>query len=371
MMAHRIRWAALPGAVYFLDTCFLTDHDIPEVFWDALRTRRVAITPGILHELRGWISSPSCNQCFHKDVVAALRRESRCVDLIQPVFFDFNMRETVTYYTRLLGLRKHYPCMVRKTFEELGEPFTDEDVERVCRKDLQDRGWRMAKKAMADYGKPNLLADEELVAWAILYAIATGRETTILTRDSDVMEQFYKAIYLLDTHYRGMLIADHYSLHPWTFEHRTLSDEERRWMSMAFRGDDDTLIRLPRDYESTLLPPTVLSVMVYCWLFRGRPPEIHIDGLTFGAETAMARLLDVKAITRGLNTNLLQGRNCHVCVAPKHQHIYGGWGIISDDVQQEWQGTKISVADMDLSILRIENVSHVAVTPLHLPPTAF
>jgi len=85
----------------------------------------------------------------------------------------------------------------------------------------------------------------------------------------------------------------------------------------------------------------------------------------------MARLLDVKALTRGLNTNLLQGRNCHVCVAPKYQHIYGGWGIISNDVQQEWQETRISAVDMNLSILRIEKVSHLAVTPLLLPPTAF
>ena len=126
---------------------------------------------------------------------------------------------------------------------------------------------------MPDFNKPNLLADEELVVWSILHALVTGNETMILTRDSDVLEQFYKAIYLLDTHYHSMLIADRYALHPWTFKRKKL-DESFRWMREAFCGEDDTLIRLPKNSDFVFLPPTAHPVMVHCFMLRQAPQNL-------------------------------------------------------------------------------------------------
>jgi len=363
-LAHQIRNSSLPPAVFFLDTAFLTDHEIPETVWDALRTRRVAITPAILYELQDWIATPFYNRSFRKDVVAAITGNSPHVAFLDPTRFPFNVQRAATYYTRLLGLRKQYPRMVKETLTEKGEPFSQEDFERICQQDLQDRGWRMAKKAMGDYGKPNFLADEELVVWAILYAIVTGSETMILTRDSDVLDQFYKAIYLLDSHYHSMLIADRYALHPWTFKHRRL-EESLCWMREAYCGDEDALIRLPENSAFAFLPRIGHSVMLYCRMLRGQPPHLHCSGLTFCAEIEMARVLDAKAMTRGLNTVELRGNNCHVCPAPKHQHIFGGWGIVSKDVQIQWLDTRISVTDANLSILRIEKTAHVGAIHPH------
>jgi hypothetical protein len=42
----------------------------------------------------------------------------------------------------------------------------------------------------------------------------TGRETTILTRDHDLMDQFYKLIFLIDTHDQSMLFANKYVASP-------------------------------------------------------------------------------------------------------------------------------------------------------------
>lgn len=54
--------------------------------------------------------------------------------------------------------------------------------------------------------------DEAPVYLAVERALITGKQTLVLTRDADVEEQF-KLLWLIDTHYREMLLADRYVLH--------------------------------------------------------------------------------------------------------------------------------------------------------------
>ena len=54
--------------------------------------------------------------------------------------------------------------------------------------------------------------DEAPVYLAVERALITGKQTLVLTRDADVEEQF-KLLWLIDTHYREMLLADRYALH--------------------------------------------------------------------------------------------------------------------------------------------------------------
>lgn len=347
------------SVVFFLDTAIVTDHELPAPFWQLLNDRRIAITPSVLYELQDWIRTPRCNEGFREDVIAALTGGCPRITVIDFNRFAFNTRHAAQYYIRLLGLRKVYPVMVREKLEEQGTPFTEKDVEQICQKDLQDRGWRIAKKAMGAGHKTNMLADEELVVWCILCALLTGVDTVILTRDSDVLEQFYKALYLIDTHYHSMLIGDAYALHPWLFRHEALG-ASLAWMREAFQGEDDSLIQLPKEYETAFLPSVFHPVTISCWMLRGRPPTLGCSSLSFIAEREMQAILDVKTITGGLNTHRLHGRNCHICPAPNHQHIFGGWGIISKDVQIGYEDTKISVTDANLSIMRIEKIARVA-----------
>jgi hypothetical protein len=51
-------------------------------------------------------------------------------------------------------------------------------------------------------------ADEELVVTAVFTAIATGRETLIQTRDTDVFEQFAKLMHLLSADYAAFRYAE-------------------------------------------------------------------------------------------------------------------------------------------------------------------
>ncbi len=49
--------------------------------------------------------------------------------------------------------------------------------------------------------------DESLVFETVANGIRSGRPSLLLTRDRDLLEQFYKLCWLIDTHYRAMLIA--------------------------------------------------------------------------------------------------------------------------------------------------------------------
>ena len=44
--------------VFVPDTCFFTRHEIPDTFWQALMTKRIAITTAVFNELGAWMSSP-------------------------------------------------------------------------------------------------------------------------------------------------------------------------------------------------------------------------------------------------------------------------------------------------------------------------
>ena len=58
-----------PGQTYFLDTCFLTQHEVPLSFWEFLIKHNVVITPGVWHELEIWRNNPKCNHDF-RDLLA-------------------------------------------------------------------------------------------------------------------------------------------------------------------------------------------------------------------------------------------------------------------------------------------------------------
>ena len=90
-------------------------------------------------------------------------------------------------------------------FKELGKAYDDLAV-------------RIAWKGACDYERKNYAADEQTVTMAVLHALMTGLETTILMRGTDSSDgSVYKLMFLIDTHYRSMLFAAKYAASPQKF----------------------------------------------------------------------------------------------------------------------------------------------------------
>jgi len=98
-------------------------------------------------------------------------------------------------------------CSARRVFhrEHGRDPNPDEEP-RLADQIQQHLGQRSVDRdeAAGNY------TDEALVYLAVEHALTTGKQTLVLTRDADVEEQFFKLLWLIDTHYRGMLLADRY-----------------------------------------------------------------------------------------------------------------------------------------------------------------
>jgi hypothetical protein len=181
----------------------------------------------------------------------------------------------------------------------------DEAEREVLRKELEKelgpRGFMLAKKGFSD-----LPTDEALVYLAVEYALSTGRATTILTGDADVEEQFFKLLWLINTHYRGMLLADRYANDFASFKPRPLPERFAAHPACPFEPEGTVLIERGHPDLQHVLPPRPRPVPISCW--RLGP---YFSMMTFMAEREMNRLLEVKDRTGGLSTDRLGGRNLH------------------------------------------------------------
>lgn len=229
-LAAVLEQGSLSDGQFVLDTGFLTGGDVTQRLWEVLLGRRILIPPLVWMELQPWLETPFRNQFIRDQLVLAKERGHANVDFLQPLDETSELDLGIWYYVRLLGFRKMiFPYVEAKLRESLQRAPTSNEVDFRVRQLVQDRGWQLAVKGKDDSEKPNFLADESTVVRAVTMALATGRETTILTRDTDVIEQFYKFIYLLDTHYRSMLIASAYHTQPLNFREQVMDDNGPSW----------------------------------------------------------------------------------------------------------------------------------------------
>jgi hypothetical protein len=158
----------------------------------------------------------------------------------------------------------------------------------------------LAKKGGTAEGSPNFFADEILVYLAMETGIKTGREVMILSKDEDVLEQFYKLQWLLDTHYRSMLLADLYAREPDRFTSYPIPEDDQDLEEM-FLGENNILVERPdwliRGPAAPILPPHCRPVVVHCWIVGDKLAQLN-----FCAKREMEKLLHTKGVTGGLNT---------------------------------------------------------------------
>ena len=221
------------------------------------------------------------------------------------------------------------------------------------------RGYLLANKGANAPRSPSFYTDEVLVYLAVRTGITTGRPVVILTKDEDVQEQFYKLLWLLDTQYRGMLIADLFASSPSSFVTHPMPTTDPA-INDAFTGDN-ILIERSDELIEQVLPEAFHFVPLYCWIVGEK-----LTQMIFGAEQEMTRLLHTKGETGGLNTNLLNGKNCHLWLAPLDipMPLRGCSAIVQDRrLELSLSAAKIPIFDVNQAIYCGERFKHVIDAP--------
>jgi hypothetical protein len=308
--------------------------------WEALfdRSGGVTIIPSIAREIAPWVVAQP-QHC----AAQAVRLLDPSIDLWTSDLPTSVDRDVFLYYVSLLSLRKKVHSLVkiqiaerRRTDEAaVHEPHIWESVQQQ----FGERGMMLAKKGQARVGSENRFTDEKLVVAALLHGITTGRPVCIITKDEDIQEQFYKLAWLLDTQYRGHLLA------------RIFAEGKREFrtvpMPMAspgtaelFAGDDNILLERTTHLQD-VLPEFYRPVGLNCLLVGE-----YCSHMTFMAEAEMGQLLLSKAATSGLNTDSLGGRNCHVAVPHRMSRPYAA---IVNDIRATVPDSSAKVSLMDAS----------------------
>src|ERR1039458_4553360 len=218
--------ASLPNAVLFLDTNIFTTHlDIR--LWNAFCTRNIFIISRVWNELKPWLKTPFCNQVVRDSLIKAVEDQIRLAGQAHGasnakslrVMLDSDCQDFADhaygYYINLLALRKVMgPLATAVLTKKLGRNPTLDEFNAEVQSRFGERGALLARKGVAASNSPNKLTDEHLVLSAVMTAILRGTETIVVTRDPDLLEQYFKLLCLIKEHYRAMLVAERYASNP-------------------------------------------------------------------------------------------------------------------------------------------------------------
>jgi hypothetical protein len=320
--------------------------------WDALIAERgrLCLTVPIYHELKQWLDDPVNNSHMATEIKKSFDNSDNTT--IQFLDFPHNNKSQITsleYYINLLGMRKQALRLAEARYSaDKGRLPTKQELSNYCKDNFGLRTQLLAGKGANAKINAHKLNDEITVVLAIADAIRTGRETVILTRDEDVYEQYYKCLWLIDTHYRAMLLAEKYAADPFAYHPaRRIMDLERH----AFEGEI-ILLRKPSDDLQEVLPAFYRPVPVHCILMTNE--MIHA---MFPAERGMADVLDVKGKTGGLSTDRLEGRNCHIYLGNRTRQ-WGNCAAIGHDISFNLGNPlcKLSIVDLNITTVDCEPV---------------
>jgi len=271
--------------------------------WPALLATdaKVYVTPSVRLELEPWrIRHPNFNGSL------AVTKGETLILLDLPE--EGPNRVVFTYYVSLLRQRRDAFGFYSSRFKEImgRDPSQEELVEGVQRLYGQ-RGLGLVRKGGQDSGSDKWFADEALVFSAAWHSLCTGEPAIVLTQDQDVLEQFYKLWWFLDTHYRGMLMAEEYAAEPNHYPRSALpaTAVTRNYFNLS----ESFMINRGNGRMREVLPKSSTPVVPECWLLN--PTRGGLTRLVFCAEVEMIRLLHEKGTTGGLVSARLDGHNLH------------------------------------------------------------
>jgi hypothetical protein len=296
------------SAHFFVDTN-MWDATLEDEVWDALIARGpdVVVIPQVRNELGNWLASHS----GHRSARALMAHPCpfTLLDLPEPWSADW---DAYAYYVSLLGIRRKITTVAASMFEAANgrPPSAAELVVHIQRLGGERALGLVYKNGRLVRPEPWInFTDESLVYFAALSALTSGRPSVILTKDQDVVEQFYKFCWFLDTHYRAALLAEEHSRDPLAYPILAFPDSVQAWN--FFDRQDALLIERGTDRMNAVLPHSFDFVTVECW-HVGR----FLTRLVFGAERQMKKVIDVKGFTGGLVSDKLRGRNLHPWLPP-------------------------------------------------------
>ena len=219
-LAHGISGAGSRGVLFFCDNSIFDDRLDPRILRALLSgTERIAVTSEVEKELQPWLRSRPDHELGR-----ALRRGSRAVRSVSAP--GLAGQGAFEYYVTLLRIRRKALKIGHGRFiEEFGREPAEQDkawLHGYVQSGLGERGMLLGLKPSSPHA-----TDEILVYLAVEFALGRGRPTVILTRDADVEDQFYKLLWLIDTHYRGMLLAAAYASDPDVFSARPFPPDVR------------------------------------------------------------------------------------------------------------------------------------------------
>jgi hypothetical protein len=334
------------GSVCFCDsTLFIGETD--DRIWDVLlKHKRVALIPHILKELQWWLADPDGNNQRARAQVNAHIAGDTSTD-IRTIDDLAVSSDTVNYYIYLLGVRKHMFGIARQKLErELGRPPTTQEVSNEVKDAGTSRAQLVGRQGEAAKVRDHLLHDETLVVVALIHAITTGEEVTIITGDEAVLDQFCKLVNLVSWHYIAMCFADDYLANPTAYKSEVVDNPDDR----TFVGDQIRIIHKPCTLPLDCLPRKHTSVLIHCMLLKAQ-----VSRVTFNADRQIKWLLGVKARTNGLNNDRLEEKNCHLFLTQTSRDKLGDVAAIVDDLAIPVGSRAMTMAALDVELALLSN----------------
>ena len=343
-----------PDAVFFCDSSVFDDR-FPQQLLDALLNQngKAVIVPLVRKELEEWLVR-------RPDHPAAKAIRDGHPGFALPALTDATEWESLAaeYYIQLLASRKYLTTWEDSKFARMHGRRPDEQerlrIREGMHRALGPRGYLIAKKAFGAPLVPTLLTDEQVVYFAVATVVLTGRQTAILTKDQDLQEQFFKLTFLLTLHYRSMLFARRYATFFGEFRTHPMPMRNRA-VKQLFTGENNILVERPDRMLAEVLPTKYTPVAIDVLVLGDK-----VTRMKFLAEREMTEVLLVKAKTRGMNTDALGGRNCHIWVAPANlPPSLTGCAAIAHDQRGDMGNVQMPLLDLWQAINTIEHFKAV------------
>jgi hypothetical protein len=353
----------VPDVAYFCDANLFIGPTDDRIWHSLLAEKRIFLIPQIAEELQWWLANPKYNLIAHAHVKSLFdgAEDSKISPLTLP---DPPLIQAIEYYVNLLGFRKHLAPLLHLQLQNEGKPSDSLSVNTQLQQMVGERGFHIGTQSQKCKVPDHLFNDECLVVAAFVWAIQNGQDVVILTKDEGLLDQFRKALWLLDMHFRAMLLAEDYASRTSDYETRLLPNE----LPKMFNDKEMLMIRKPSDWVDELLPKEFELATVSCiWMNDAATTQ-----MTFCADRNMARLFRVKSETNGLSTNRLAGRNCHILHPFVSADESGAFAILAQDDSEPLPcGAGLARWDMVLACLNAERIEHIRVIDrdkLWLPP---
>jgi hypothetical protein len=330
-------------AAYFCDSSVFDQNVDPAIIEAMLAVPdRLVLSPLVMAESREWLG----RHPDHPLAAAIINREAKVLERTPPPD-GAPGRSAHLYYLRLLLIRRQAFRLHEVRFEEEHGHTPNEAEREAIHKQVErqygPRGLMLAKKGLS-----KIPTDESLPILAAEFALETGRVATVVTADADVLDQFAKLLWLLDTHYRAMLLADRYAADFASFNPRSLRlVRPFREDPSAFPFEPGTAVLIDRGPPDLghVLPPQPRCVALSCW-HLGK----DFSSMTFMAEQEMRRVMEVKDRTGGLNTDRLGERNLHAWLAPLPVRDEDtGCAVVARDKRVALPGTNVRIPMHDFA----------------------